>query len=74
MLNMLSIDMKTPNIRDFPQKYTVQAFYVQNTPKTWDIWCNFSKKLGYLPFCVQILTDFNIPVGETQKNQDFPQL
>ena len=39
MLNTLSIDMKIPNIQDFPQKYTVQALYLQNTPKTWGCGC-----------------------------------
>ena len=50
MLNPLSFDAKPPNNWDFPQKSTVQAFYLQNTPKTWDTWYNFSKYLGNLPF------------------------
>ena len=50
MLNTLSFDMKTLNNQDFPQKSTVQAFYLRNTPKTQDIWYNFSKELANLPF------------------------
>ena len=37
--------MKTPKNWDFPKNYTVLAFYMQNTPKTWDIRCDFFQKI-----------------------------
>ena len=32
-----------PKTWDFHQNYTAQAFFMQNTPKNWDIRCDFSK-------------------------------
>ena len=56
----------------FLKNYTVEAFYVQNTPKTRDIWCNSSEKSGNSPFCVQILKILTYLWGKTPKNQNFP--
>ena len=64
MLNTLSIDTKTPNIRYFTLKITqFIAFYLQNTLKTRDIWCDYSKKLGSSPFYMQNLNNSNTFCG-----------
>ena len=59
MLNTLSIDMKTLNIQDFPQKSQSLSVYLQNTPKTWDIWGDFSEKSGNLPFYMPNINNSN---------------
>ena len=47
---------------------------MQNTPKTRDIQCDFSKKSGNLPFCMQKINNFNtFCEGKTPKNRDFLQ-
>ena len=48
---------------------------MQNTLKTWDIRCDFSKKLGNLPFLYSKLTNLNTLVeGKLQKIGIFPQI
>ena len=45
---------------------------MQNTPKTWDIRCDFSKKIREIHhFVYKILTDFNILVGENSEKSGF---
>ena len=45
MLHTLSIDTKTPNIWDFPQKLHSLSIFLQNTLKTRDIQYDFPEKL-----------------------------
>ena len=44
---------------------------MQNTPKTEDIWCDFSKKLGNLPFLCTNTHNSNILVGENSEKSVF---
>ena len=64
MLNTLSIDMKTPNIWDFPQKSHSLSVYLQNTLKTLD---DFSEKLGNSPLYMQNINKSNTFIRENSE-------
>ena len=71
MLKTLSIDTKIPNIWNFPQNYTVQAFYLLITLKTQDTQCNFPKESGNSPFHVHSTDKSSKSVRENSKNLGF---
>ena len=53
-------------------KITVLAFYVQNTLKTQNIWCDFSEKLGNLQILCTTNHKSNIIVVENSEKLGFP--
>ena len=72
MQNTLQTHMKTPKIQDFPQNYTVWAFYMQNTPKTLDNRCDFFQKIGkFAKYCAQLITNLTIIVVENSEKSGF---
>ena len=67
MLNPQLFDTKTPNNWDFPQKSTVQAFYLQNTLKTRDTQYNFSEYLENSQFYMHNTDKSNKSTRENSK-------
>ena len=73
MLNTLSIDMKTPNIQDFPQKLYSLSILCAEYSKNSGHLVQFFQKIGkFAIFCVQILTILTYLWGKPPKNRDFP--
>ena len=72
MLNTLSIDMKTPNIWDFPKKlHSLNILCAEYSKNTGHLVQFFSKKSGNSPFCIRNINTFNILVGEISKKLGF---
>ena len=67
--------MKNPNIWDLTQKLCSLSVLCAEYSENSDIWCDFSKKAGNSPFCVQNINRFQHTCGgKTLKNWNFPQI
>ena len=68
MQNTLKIHMKTPKFGNFAKIKQFKAFYMQNTPKTWDIQCDFSEKSGNSQkLSVQLTSNLTVLVENSKK-------